>query len=164
MYIPIIYNIIFLIVQEKESKTKESMRMMGMTDFSYWLSWFAYYFIIMTIANTLALFVMMINVIEYSKAGYVWLMLWMCGIAVFGLIVSIQSIFNKKKFAGIGATMIYFIGLFVNFPVQSSTVSSGSKLFASILPQVAVSQASVVFADFETSGVGLNSTTASEKL
>ena len=134
MYIPIIYNIIFMIVQEKESKTKESMRMMGMSDLSYWLSWFVYYLIIMTIANTLALFVMMVNIIEYSKAGYIWIMLWLYGIAVFGLIVSVQSIFNKKKFAGIGATMIYFIGLFINFPVQDSTASSSSKLAASIMP------------------------------
>lgn len=43
IYLLPVYNTVFLIVQEKESRTKESCRMMGMTDLPYWLSWFVYY-------------------------------------------------------------------------------------------------------------------------
>jgi hypothetical protein len=38
-----IYNCVYGIVKEKEQKSKESMRMMGLNDFPYWLSWFAFY-------------------------------------------------------------------------------------------------------------------------
>jgi ABC-type Na+ efflux pump permease subunit len=38
-----VYNTTSLIVKEKEQRTKESMRMMGMSDTSYWLSWFVFY-------------------------------------------------------------------------------------------------------------------------
>ena len=42
-FIPPVYNNMFLIVKEKESRMKESMRIMGMKDSSYWLSWYSMY-------------------------------------------------------------------------------------------------------------------------
>jgi hypothetical protein len=66
MFIPPVYNLVFLIVKEKESKTKESMRMMGLTDFPYWLSWFMFYSAINTVIVTFAWLVLVFNVINYS--------------------------------------------------------------------------------------------------
>lgn len=43
MYIPPLYRTVYRIVQEKESRVKESMKMMGLTDTAYWASWFTYY-------------------------------------------------------------------------------------------------------------------------
>jgi hypothetical protein len=43
MYIPPLYRTVYRIVQEKETRVKESMKMMGLGDFAYWLSWFTYY-------------------------------------------------------------------------------------------------------------------------
>ena len=43
MFIPLIYRTIFRIVSEKQSRVKETMRMMGMGDFAYWASWFTDY-------------------------------------------------------------------------------------------------------------------------
>jgi ATP-binding cassette subfamily A (ABC1) protein 3 len=82
-----VYNITFQIVKEKESKTKESMRMMGMTDTSYWLSWFAYYTLINTIISLVGWLCLCINVIQYSTPAYVFLYMWLFGESVFGQIV-----------------------------------------------------------------------------
>ena len=79
MYIPMVYDVVFLIVQEKESGIKETMKIMGMTTGSYWLSWFVYYTLINTVMTLLALVVISINVITYSKAVYVWLFFWLYG-------------------------------------------------------------------------------------
>ena len=38
-YIPPVYNMTFKIVREKENRAKETMRIMGMTDLPYWMSW-----------------------------------------------------------------------------------------------------------------------------
>jgi ATP-binding cassette subfamily A (ABC1) protein 5 len=43
-----VYRTSYRIVAEKENKVKESMRMMGLRDTAYWLSWFSYY----TLLNT----------------------------------------------------------------------------------------------------------------
>ena len=39
-YVPLLYRTVYRIVFEKVTKAKESMRIMGMSDFSYWTSWF----------------------------------------------------------------------------------------------------------------------------
>lgn len=52
-YILPMYRLLSRMVSEKETKARESMRMMGLNDFSYWLSWWIYYFIIVTIISIL---------------------------------------------------------------------------------------------------------------
>ena len=87
MYIPSVYNTVFLIVREKESRTKESMRMMGMSDWPYWLSWFTYFTVINTLLTTLVWLIMCINIIESSNKLLIWLYIWLYGQSVFGQIV-----------------------------------------------------------------------------
>ena len=65
-YVPMVYNMVFKIVQEKESRTKEIMRIMGMNDFPYWLSWLIFYTMINTIVATLSWCILTIRVVNYS--------------------------------------------------------------------------------------------------
>ena len=83
-YIPMVYNFVFKIVVEKESRAKEIMRIMGMTDLPYWLSWFLFYTVINTFVSTLSWGILLTKVINYSKSGYIWLFFWLYGQAVFG--------------------------------------------------------------------------------
>lgn len=68
--------------------------------------------------------------------------------------------FTGSKYAGIVSTIIYFCGVLVNKVVMGSDVTRMSKMLASLLPQVALMQGSVVFANYEGTGVGLNSSTS----
>ena len=61
-YIPPVYNMTFKIVREKESRAKETMRIMGMTDLPYWMSWFVFYTFINTIMTTIAWGILLIKV------------------------------------------------------------------------------------------------------
>ena len=62
LYVLPVYNMVFFIVQEKEYRAKESMRMMGLSDAPYWLSWWVYYTLINTVTAFLAWLVLSINV------------------------------------------------------------------------------------------------------
>ena len=86
-YIPPVYNLTFKIVREKETRAKETMRIMGMTDLPYWLSWFVFYTVINTVVTTLAWGILMIAVIKYSQPFYLWIFFWLYGEAVFGQII-----------------------------------------------------------------------------
>lgn len=151
----------FKIVREKESRAKETMRIMGMTDLPYWMSWFLFYSAINTIVTTLAWGTLMIKVINYSQPMYLWIFFWLYGEAVFGQIIFLQSMFTGSKYAGIVSTVIYFCGVLVNKLIAGDTATKMQKVFASLLPQVALMQGSVVFANYEGTGVGLNLSTAS---
>jgi hypothetical protein len=134
IYMLPVYNITFQIVKEKESKTKESMRMMGMTDTSYWLSWFAYYTLINTIISLVGWLCLCINVIQYSIPAYVFLYMWLFGESVFGQIVFLQSLFSRAKYAGLIAALIYFGSSLINIPVASLTSPRSAKTIASVFP------------------------------
>ena len=83
-FIPPIYDMVFRIVKERESRAKESMRIMGMTDLPYWMSWFVYYTFINTMLSTVAWISLLFNVINWSNPVYIWLFFWLYGQAVFG--------------------------------------------------------------------------------
>ena len=71
--------------------------------------------------------------------------------------------FTGSKYAGIVSTVVYFSGVLVFNLVhgKGDDVSREAKMFASLLPQVALMQGSAVFAQYEGTGVGLGSSTAS---
>ena len=79
-----VYNLVFLIVREKESGIKEKMRIMGMSDFAYWGSWFVYYTLINTVMTTLGWAVICANVVNYTEKFYIWIFFWLYGQAIFG--------------------------------------------------------------------------------
>ena len=150
----------FKIVREKESRIKETMRIMGMTDAPYWLSWLCFYTLINTIVTTCSWLVLIIKVIKFSEPFYIWLFFWLFGQAVFGQIVFLQSLFAGSKYAGIVSTVIYFCGVLVNSLINDDDVSHVNKMLGSLLPQVAIMQGSKVFANYEGTGIGLNESTA----
>ena len=65
--------------------------------------------------------------------------------------------FTGSKYAGIVSTVIYFCGVLVNSLVKDPEVTHSTKMFGSLLPQVAIMQGSAVFANYEGTGVGLGS-------
>ena len=145
----------FQIVKEKESRIKESMRMMGMKDSAYWLSWYVYYTCISTCIVILAWLVMLINSIPHSNSFLVFLYLEFYAQAVFGEIVFLSSLFENSKYSGLVATLIYFGLSLVGIVVQSPDSAKALKIALSIIPQVAMTQTCQVFGNLESSGLGL---------
>jgi ATP-binding cassette, subfamily A (ABC1), member 3 len=162
MYILPVFTIVSLIVKEKESKARESMRMMGMTDFPYWLSWFVYYTVINTALSLTAWGVLCINVIGFSNIYYVFAWIWLYGEAIFGQIIFMQALFQRSKFSGLIAAVVYFTLVLANIPVQSDTTSKLPRFLMSLIPQVASQQIAYVYAAFESANVGIIHSTINE--
>ena len=72
----------------------------------------------------------------------------------------LQSLFSSSKYSGIVATLVYFGSDFFNFLITSDSTSHLNKILASLLPQVSLGQGSVVFAEYECTGVGIDTSTA----
>ena len=94
IFIPPVYNTVFLLVKEKESRIKESMRMMGMSDKAYWLSWYVYFTIVSTLICILSWAVLLINCIKYSNSLLVLVFFIFYAQAVFSQIVFLQALFE----------------------------------------------------------------------
>ena len=135
---------------------------MGMRDMSYWMSWLVSYTVINTIVTTLICFTLKIEVIKHSSLIYVWTFIWLYGEAIFGQIVFLQSMFKDTKYASVVSSLIYFAGVIAYSFVKGDgdDASRTSKLFASIMPQAALIEGSVVLAEYEGNGIGINKSTA----
>lgn len=89
MFIPLLYRIVYRIVYEKASGIKEQMLMMGLTSLSYWLSWFTYYSIVNTLISIFSWAVISKGVFSYSSSQFVFVVIWLFGESLFGLVLII---------------------------------------------------------------------------
>ena len=129
---------------------------MGLTELSYWLSWFSYYFIYVTIISIVCTIILSFNVFKYTNKWILFLYFWIHGLSLFGFIVFISAFFGKAWVAAISGTLIYFGSSFIYIAVYDSNVKSPAKYLASLLTTVAVSLGSNNLTMLETNGIGLN--------
>lgn len=162
IFIPPVYNTVYLIVREKESRIKESMRMMGMSDISYWLSWYVYYTCVTTVIVFFSWVVLLVNVITYSNSFLVLVFMLLYAQAVFAQILFISMFFENSKYSNIVGALIYFAFYLFSIPVSSSTASPAAKIALSIFPQVAMFQICSVFGELESNSVGMSFSNSTE--
>lgn len=94
MYIPPIFRTTYRIVSEKESRVKESMRMMGLKDMPYWLSWLTYYSLLNLAMTSIVTVILYTKVMSKTSAWILFLYIWLFGQSLFGMILVTQSIFT----------------------------------------------------------------------
>ncbi|GFS83796.1 ATP-binding cassette sub-family A member 3 [Nephila pilipes] len=168
-YLIFIINMVRRIIEEKSNGSKELLKMMGMTDFTYWASTFANYFII-------ALITLFIITIIYKipfKNGTVFLKnseffltffvlaLFMASLILFCMLLSI--FFNRSVFANIALLVVYVLSLtFImiaffmkDTDLNYSSLSVGSKLGICLLPTGALLTLFYLVGFNEATGDGL---------
>jgi ATP-binding cassette subfamily A (ABC1) protein 3 len=124
IYILPIYRTISRIVMEKDSKMREFMKIMGLKDISFWLSWLTYYSIIVTIISLGCTLVMGFAITRFTNKFLMFLYFWLFGFSLFGYIVFIQAFFNRPSMAAIFGTLIYFGMGFLENVVQGKMLAT----------------------------------------
>ena len=91
-----------------------------------------------------------------------WIFIWLYGQAIFAQIVFLQSMFKDTKYASAISSLIYFAGVIAYSLVKGDgeDVSQASKIIASIMPQAALIEGSIILAEYEGNGIGINESTA----
>ena len=87
IYLPMLYRTTYFIVSEKELRAREIMRMMGMKDTPYWLSWFLYYTIVNTTMCIPIALIITFGVFTASSGIMLFLFIWLYGQSLFGFIL-----------------------------------------------------------------------------
>lgn len=158
MYIPPVYRTVYRIVAEKESRVKESMKMMGLSDCAYWMSWFTYYTIVNTLISTAVSVILAQWVMPRTQFWILFTAIWLYGQSLFGLIMIIQSLFVRARAAAISTSLIYFTTTLLQpFVRESIFPDKTTQYWCSLSPTVAMIQTFQCLATFEASRVGNNS-------
>ena len=84
------------------------MRMMGMTNLPYWLSWWTYYTMISLFISIVAWLLLQFTLFRSSEPILLLVFFIVFGQSLFGVIMVTQSLFNDAQIACISCSLMYF--------------------------------------------------------
>ena len=139
---------VYRMVGDKESKIKESMKIMGLEEGQYFLSYFIQYTVINVFSSLInaGLFTVFLDRIPYYYL-FVTLVLW--SLNVFALIYFFQSFIDKTKIALVLSLVIYFMMYCVSLACMFEGGSMAAKIALSLFPQVCLNNGILLFSKFQ---------------
>ena len=144
---PLILYVLKMVV-EKESRSKEVMKIMGMGEGTYFLSYFVEYFVV----NIIYCFAVgLIARLMFYQIPYMVLVLylWLFGLNVFALAFFCQSFMDTTRLALIVSCLIYCLMLFVSAAVYDDNIKKVYKTIAALLPPVNLLLGAFTLGQFE---------------
>jgi ATP-binding cassette, subfamily A (ABC1), member 3 len=151
-----LYYIVSKLAEEKESKSREGMKMMGLKDDSYFLSWFVFHLILIIVMATLITLMVSINVFTNSSKVLIFLLAFFYGLSLFGFSICIVSIFPNVRGAATAATLLHLITYFAVFALRDPDLPAALKTVMSIFPNVGMSFCIYNLYQFEANSTGLS--------
>ena len=140
---------VYRMVGEKENKSKEGMKIMGLSEDTYFLSYFIQYVVITlidSIINTIILAFIFTKVPFYFL--FVILLLWT--LDLFAMIYFFQSFLDSTRVALVISLLIYFASYFLSMACMDEGAAQGLKIGMSILPPVCIELGIVLLGKFES--------------
>ena len=139
---------VYRIVGEKETKTKEGMKIMGLKEGEYFLSYFIQYLIIsifVSFINSLLLKVVFNHIPLHFLFEFI--LLW--SLDVFALIYFFQSFIDKTRIAIVLSLVIYFIMYCISLACMFEKTSMKLKIILSLFPAVSLNTGILLLSKFE---------------
>ena len=140
---------VYRMVGEKENKSKEGMKIMGLGEGTYFLSYFIQYIIISlidSIVNSIFLSLLFTKIPIY----YLFIVLFLWTLDVFALIFFFQSFIDKTRVALILSLLIYFVMFFLSMACMDESSKKVVKVILSFFPPVCLELGIVLFGKFES--------------
>ena len=144
---PLILYVLKMVV-EKESRSKEVMKIMGMGEGTYFLSYFIEFFIVNIIYAFAVGYVSRLTFI-YIPYLYLVLYLWLFGLNIFALAFFCQSFMDTTRLALIVSCLIYCLMLFVSAAVYDENIKKIYKIISALLPPVNLLLGAFTIGEFE---------------
>ena len=140
---------VYRMVYEKETRVKEGMKIMGLTDGIYFLSYFIQYVIIAAFdaAINAGIFLILFTRIPYIVFFFIF---FLFSLNVFALAFFFQSFIDKARESLILSVILYFIMFFLFMLVSDEDVSYSMKVGFSVFPPVAIYLGIIMLGTFES--------------
>ncbi len=151
------------VVDEKESKIREGMRMMGLGKSSLFASWALFYILIEIVVSLGMTLVGSINVWAKSDFGSIFLLFFLFGVSVIAFSFLLSVFFSKARLASVLGAAIWF-GLYFPSTGLSDDSTESTRLAAALASPTAFVQAFNNILTLENAEVGVVSTTLDTKI
>jgi ATP-binding cassette subfamily A (ABC1) protein 3 len=156
------YYIVSKLAEEKESKIREGMKMMGLKDSIYYLSWFIFFFTLMFVMSIIISLLIGFSLFIQSNFFLIFMMSLLYGISLFGESVVIVALLPNVRSSATAATLFHVISYFLIYTIQNPQIPFLTKIMASLLPNIAMSFTTYNLFYFELQSDGINYTTTNQ--
>jgi ATP-binding cassette subfamily A (ABC1) protein 3 len=128
------------VAQEKESKSREGMKMMGLNDATYFLAWFILFAAISVWTALLTSTISCIGIFKKLDWFLFFVFNLLYSLTLYGWAFCIVAFVPTKKSSGIAATLINIITYFLSFAIQDPNTPSSLQYGLSIFPNICMTQ------------------------
>ena len=143
------------LVIEKEDRIKEGMKMMGLSDFAYNLSWFITIFTQLLLVSILITLVTSTSVFVYSDKFLVFIYFMAFSLAIMNFCFLLATFFSRAKVASLIGPIVFFATFFPYYAVSDPSYSPSVKTATCLLAPACFALGANVFADYEGGLVGV---------
>ncbi|GAB9477032.1 Abc transporter a family member 1, partial [Globisporangium polare] len=154
-YLYMISQVLVVFIQEKESRMREFMKILGVKEKAILISWYITYVGIILVGAILQALVGMLGLFANSSVILVFVFFFLFGTSVLSFGFLISAIFSKARAGAFVGMILFFLMYFVS-TAFSETTSENTKIIASVLPPVALSFGVTTIADLESNGQGVS--------
>ena len=133
-----LYYICSKLAEEKESKSREGMKMMGLKDSTYFLSWMTTFGLIVFVMSLLLSIMVSFNIFRQSNKVIFFFYNFLYGISLFGFSIVIVAILPSQRSSSLAASLLHVVTFFIIYAIQSPDIDSSVKIALSIFPNVAM--------------------------
>ncbi|XP_041812515.1 phospholipid-transporting ATPase ABCA3 [Chelmon rostratus] len=156
-------NIVRAVVQEKERKLKEYMRMMGLSNWLHWSAWFLMFFLFLSISVFFVTLLLCIQVspngavLTYSDPTLVFVFLLVFTVTTINFSFMISTFFSRANVAAAAGGFIYFLSYlpYLFLWPRYDLLSHAQKVSACLISNVAMAMGSQLIGMFEGKGTGI---------
>jgi hypothetical protein len=140
IYLIPFYYLTSKIASEKESKSREGMKMMGLEDSTFFLSWFILFLAISVVTSGFVTLISGAIVFTKVNMGLFFAFCMVYSLTLYGWAFCIVAFLPTKRTSGIAATLFHILSYFLTAILQDPNTSGGLQYGMSILPNVCMNQ------------------------
>jgi hypothetical protein len=140
---PFFYMCIFLLPlfymvtklsEEKESKAREGMKMMGLNDKSYFAAWFIFMLILITSINGIVVGLSQVVLFKISDLSVIFTLGFFYGMTIYGFSFMLVAFMPTKKLSANSASLIHFVLFGIGMGFRGTEISNQAKLILGLIP------------------------------
>ncbi|XP_048742335.2 phospholipid-transporting ATPase ABCA3-like isoform X2 [Ostrea edulis] len=148
------------IVYDREKKLKETLRMMGMSSFVYWFSWFFKGFIYLAVTFAIVVLIFQAGsnkLFEFSDSTLLFVFYLSYAVSVVAYCFLFSSFFNKASTASYFCGFIFFVTIIPNFAIDSKfeDMTRTQKMAICLINNMAMAFGFTSASEYEKRGIGV---------
>lgn len=134
IYLLPLYYMVTKLAEEKESRAREGMIMMGLKHETYFMAWFIFLFVTVFSMSVILVLSASLRIFVQSNLLLILAMCVLYGMTMYGFSFIIVAIFPTKKSSATAASLIHLLSYYVGFMYSGMQKTLAIKLLVCLIP------------------------------